>query len=398
MSYFDRSAEALMPPANASLIDELISTIETGSADEHLRILQRVTDLFMAGSRRYSDPQIELFDAVLQQLSADIEVKARARLAHQLAGMDNAPPRLIRSLAFSDEIEVAGPVLTHSVRLSDADLVENATTKSQDHLFAIAQRLKLSEAVTDALVERGNSRVVNKVARNRGAQLSLAGYGRLTVRARHDRKLMLSLVQRSDIPRQYYLKLLENASASVRARLEAINPQAADAIRGTVDEVATAMQREARDTSREHAVAARNASHRSNCGSSVTEANVHAPAHAQEFEKTVIALAKLGRFSIDLVERALLDEGSEIVLLLAKAAGCSWVTTRELLQMHAARRGLTPDELAQAFERYKKLTQETARSIVQFHERRMKERSQKTEQDAAGQVEEVSAPPAGVAA
>ena len=64
MSYFDRSAEALMPPANASLIDELISTIETGSADEHLRILQRVTDLFMAGSRRYSGPQIELFDAV----------------------------------------------------------------------------------------------------------------------------------------------------------------------------------------------------------------------------------------------------------------------------------------------------------------------------------------------
>jgi uncharacterized protein (DUF2336 family) len=402
MSYFESSTEALTPPANTSLIDKLISTIETGNADEHLRILLRVTDLFVAGSRRYSGPQIELFDAVLQQLSTDIEVKARAKLAHQLAGMDNAPPKLIRSLAFSDEIEVARPVLTHSVQLSDADLVENATTKSQDHLFAIAQRLKLSETVTDALVERGNSRVVNRVARNRGAQLSLAGYGRLTVRARHDRKLMLSLAQRSDIPRQYFLKLLENASASVRARLEAINPQAADAIRGTIDEVATAMQREARDTSREHAVAARNASRRFNCGGPVTEANVHAPAHAQEFEKTVIALAKLGRFPIDLVERALLDEGSEIVLLLAKAAGCSWVTTRELLQMHAAKRGLTPDELAQAFERYRKLTQDTARSIVQFHERRMKQRNQKPAQGAAGQAEEVSVPaacgPAGVAA
>ena len=84
-----------------------------------------------------------------------------------------------------------------------------------------------------------------------------------------------------------------------------------------------------------------------------TEANVHAPAHAQEFEKTVIALAKLGRFPIGLVERALLDEGSEIVLLLAKAAGCSWVTARELLQMYAAKRSLTRDDLAQAFERYK---------------------------------------------
>ena len=311
MSYFDRSTEALTSAENTSLIDELISTIETGNVNEHLRIVQRVTDLFMAGSRRYSGPQIELFDAVLQQLSADIEVKARAKLAHRLACMDNAPPNVIRLLAFSDEIEVAGPVLTHSMQLSDADLVENAATKSQDHLFAIAQRLKLSEAVTDALVERGNSRVVNKVARNRGARFSLAGYGRLTVRARHDRKLMVSLARRSDMPRQYFLKLLENASASVRAKLEATNPQAAAAIRGTIDEVATAMQREVRDTSREHAVAARDASHRFSCGP-VTEANVHAPAHAQEFEKTVIALAKLGQFPIDLVERALLDEGSEI--------------------------------------------------------------------------------------
>jgi uncharacterized protein (DUF2336 family) len=391
MSYLDRATEALMPAENDSLIDELIGTIETGDVNERLRILQRVTDLFMAGSRHYSGPQIELFDVVLQQLSADIEIKARAKLAQRLASMDNPPPNVIRSLAFSDEIEVAGPVLTHSMQLSDIDLVENATTKSQDHLFAIAQRLKLSEAVTDALVERGNSRVVNKVARNRGARFSLAGYGRLTVRARHDRKLMLSLAQRSDMPRQYFLKLLENASASVRAKLEAVNPQAAAAIRGTIDEVATAMQREARGTSREHAVAARNASHRG----TVTEANVHAPAHAQEFEKTVIALAKLGRFPIDLVERALLDEGSEIVLLLAKAAGCSWVTARELLQMHAAKRSLTRDDLAQAFERYKKLTKETARSIVEFHEQRTKRRSEETAQGPARQAlaEEVSARP-----
>jgi hypothetical protein len=205
---------------------------------------------------------------------------------------------------------------------------------------------------------------------------------------------MVSLARRNDMPRQYFLKLLENASASVRAKLEAINPQAAAAIRGTIDEVATAMQREVRDTSREHAAAARDASHRFSCGP-VSEANVHAPAHAQEFEKTVIALAKLGRFPIDLVERALLDEGSETILLLAKAAGCSWVTARELLQMYAAKRSLTPDDLAQAFERYKKLTHETARSIVQFHERRMKERSEATAQGAARQAlaEEVSAPP-----
>ena len=52
MSYFDRSTEALTSAENTSLIDQLISTIETGNVNEHLRIVQRVTDLVMAGSRR----------------------------------------------------------------------------------------------------------------------------------------------------------------------------------------------------------------------------------------------------------------------------------------------------------------------------------------------------------
>jgi ribosomal 50S subunit-associated protein YjgA (DUF615 family) len=54
--------------------------------------------------------------------------------------------------------------------------------------------------------------------------------------------------------------------------------------------------------------------------------------------------------------------------------------------MYAAKRSLTPDDLAQAFERYKKLTQETARSIVQFHERRMKQRSEAPAQGAVRQA------------
>ena len=141
-------------------------------------------------------------------------------MARRLAHIDNAPPQLIRSLAFDDAIAVAQPVLIHAQQLSDADLVENATTKSQDHLFAIAQRLRLSERVTDVLVERGNRKVIHKVAANTGARFSLAGYDKLTHRARRDRKLTLALARRRDLPRQYFLKLLETASASVRAKLE----------------------------------------------------------------------------------------------------------------------------------------------------------------------------------
>jgi uncharacterized protein (DUF2336 family) len=280
---------------NQSLIDELNAALATGGDDEQKRILERVADLFAAGARGYSSQQIALFDDVLQKLCADIEVKTRARLARRLAHIDNAPPRLIRSLAFDDAIAVAEPVLIHSQQLSDVDLVENATTKSQDHLFAIAQRLRLSERVTDVLVERGNRKVIHKVAANTGARFSLAGYDRLTHRARRDRKLTLALARRRDLPRQYFLKLLETASASVRAKLEAANPEAAAAIRDTVDEVASGLQQDVRKTSQRFANALRDAN-RSFNAQPFTEANVHAPAHAQEFTRTVIALAKLGRF------------------------------------------------------------------------------------------------------
>ena len=359
-----------------SLIDELNTAVASGGEKQRLRILERVTDLFAAGARGYSSDQIALFDDVLHGLCADIEVKARARLAHRLAHINNCPPKLVRSLAFDDAIEVAEPVLMHSQQLSEADLVENATTKSQLHLFAIAHRLTLSEPVTDVLVERGDHRVVNRVAINTGARFSSAGYDRLTIRARDDRRLSLALAQRADLPRQYFLKLLETASASVRSALEAANPQAAAEIRATIDDVATTMQHEVRKTSDQYATTMRDAKRSFNT-SPFTEANIQDPAHAQDFDRTVAALAKLGGFPVDLVERALLDKGDDLILIIARAADCSWATVKELLQMYVAERDLGPNDLARAAERYKKLTQETAREIINFYERRIKHRTQK---------------------
>jgi uncharacterized protein (DUF2336 family) len=356
---------------NVSIIDELIGAVDSGSAKQRQKILQRITDLFVAGSRNYSREQVALFDDVLQQISNDIEVRARARMAQRLAGIENAPPALIRNLAFDDEVAVAAPVLANSMLLTDADLVENARTKSQKHLLAIAQRLKLSEAVTDVLVERGDREVVRKVARNRGARFSLAGYDKLTAHARYDRRLTLALGERTDIPRQHFLKLLECASATVRAKLEAANPDMAEAVRKSVDDVATAMQHGARAASELHSAAERKA--RRFKAHPVTEGNVHAPARAQEFEKVVIALARLGRFPVDLVERALVDEGTDMVLILARAAGCSWATAKELLQMQAAGRRMTESDWAQAQKRYTGFSADVARSILDFYRQRMKE-------------------------
>jgi uncharacterized protein (DUF2336 family) len=368
-------------PECQSLIDELNDVVAAGDDQQRSRIIERVADLFAAGSRSYSSDQISLFDDVLRKLSADIEVKARARLARRLARIDNAPPKLIRDLAFDDAIVVAKPVLVHSLQLSDADLAENARTKSQDHLLAIARRLKLGEPVTNVLVERGDHRVVHRVVKNNGARISLAGYDKLTNLALHSRKLTLALAKRSDLPRQTFLKLLETASAAVRVELERANPEAAAAIRDTIDDVATSVQQEVRVASRRYAAMLRDANRLFNARP-FTEATIHARARAQDFERTVVALVKLGPFPVDLVERALLNKGEDMILILAKAAGCSWTTVKELLLMHVAERRLQPADLARFFDRYKKLPRETARNIVNFYGERVKLRT--AEPEAAG--------------
>lgn len=70
-----------------------------------------------------------------------------------------------------------------------------------------------------------------------------------------------------------------------------------------------------------------------------------------------------------------------MVLLLTKAAGCSWTTARELLLMYVANRGLNAEDMSRSFERYKKLSQETARNIVDFYERRMSLRAEADEKN-----------------
>ena len=118
--------------AYQTILDEIETGLASGNVRHRLKLLQRVTDLFVAGSRPYSGAEIAKFDDVLGELATEIEVEARKRLAQRLAALPDSPPKLIRRLAFDDAIAVAAPVLVASPQLSDADLVENAATKSQD--------------------------------------------------------------------------------------------------------------------------------------------------------------------------------------------------------------------------------------------------------------------------
>jgi uncharacterized protein (DUF2336 family) len=349
-----------------SLIRDLEQAIAAGSPAMRLDALTRVTDLFLAGSGRHTDEQLALFDDILMVLIDTIEVNARAQLSRRLSGRADAPQKVVRTLAFDDSIVVAAPVLMRSQQLSDIDLVENANTKSQAHLQAITQRNSLSEPVTDVLIERGNSRVIQLVARNAGARFSDSGFGKLVTKAAHDEGLARYVGSRQDIPRHHFVKLLESASADVRARLVEANPQLAEMIDATVADVSSCIGDDVRSTSRDHARAVARVKRLHRTGQ-FSEADLHAYANADDFERASVALAALGEFEIELVERALLDRSSDLILILARAAKCCRATVRAVLMMPSADRRLSPMDLAEALSQFDRLQLATARSALEFY-------------------------------
>jgi uncharacterized protein (DUF2336 family) len=348
-----------------SLLDELETTLASGSSSRGIAILTSVTDLFINGAQRFSEDQIGVFDDVMARLMVRIEAKARAKLAQRLAPIANAPSNVIHLLASDDDIEVARPVLTRSERLSEHTLVATANSKSQQHLYAITQRDALSEAVTDILVERGDRDVVHAVVKNRGARFSDAGFRVLVTRSDGDDALASEVGMRGDIPRQHFLMLLEKASSAVRARLAAENPQASDAIDGVMAEVVGGIRDEIRNSSPAFA-AAEAAVARQNRIRRIGESEIYQYARDRKFEETAIALALLCDTPIDVVERALLDPGAEIVLILAKFAGLSSTTTKAVLLLRAADRGMSTEDLEQALMSFNRLQPETAKRVLGF--------------------------------
>jgi uncharacterized protein (DUF2336 family) len=357
--------------AQESLIDQLEGMLADKDLSRRAEVLRRVTDLFVQGSGKFSDEQIELFDGVMSKLVENIELAVRVALGNRLARVSDAPGKVIRTLAFDDAIEVAAPVLAHSTRLDDATLAENARTKGQGHLLAISGRSVLTEIVTDVLVVRGNHQVVVSTVDNRGAKFSTSGMSTLVERARDNSDLALRVWSRPDISRHDLVKLFAQASEIVRNKLEAANPRQAALIRSAVAEASEEIQATARAASDDHAEALDRVRTLHSRGQ-LDEAQLHAFVHEGNFDRTVVALSLMCNLPIGLIERVLVQSEPEQVLVLAKAIDLSWETTKAVLVLQAGRSGLAKNRLDQCFANFFRLQPKSARAAVQFYRLREK--------------------------
>jgi uncharacterized protein (DUF2336 family) len=354
------------------LIDELEQAISNGDIARRAKALRLVADLFELGSGRFSDEHIALFDQIMQCLVSKIETSARASFGSFLASLPDAPCGVIRVLAFDSAIEVAGAVLSRSTRIEQADLILGARTLSQSHLLAISERADLSDKVTDVLLERGNHAVARCAAQNTGASFSVDGYAALVDRSRDDVDLALSVWARPGLPRMSLVKLFVEASEAVQQRFEADDPGKSSVVRQLVARASHELLRQTRAGSPAQVDALEQVEALSRSGK-LEEARLVEFAELGDFDKTTIALSKMCDLPIELVERVLVKNNHEQLLVLAKAANLTWETTKAVLILSVLPEWLDPDEIERAFITYTRLKLKTATTAVDFY--RLRERA-----------------------
>src|SRR3954470_2583415 len=356
--------------ASASLIPELEDVIQHGSQDKRAATVKRIANLFIDGAPQFNEDHIGLFDDVLCRI-VEIESKARAEMAQSMAPLKNAPMALIHKLARDDDIAVAGPVLTQSIRLKETELVELAKTKGQAHLAAIAGREGIGEAVTDVLVRRGDSEVMHNVAHNQTAKLSEGGFSALVKRAEGDGDLAEKVGQRPDIPAHLFRDLLVRATAVVQQRLlQAAKPETRSEIQRVLEKVSKEFDNST--PVRDYAAAQRAvlALHRTG---SLGEPELAQFAKDKTFEETVAALSLLCGIPVETADRLMAGDRPDPILILCKAAGYGWSKARAIIMSRPSARATSTPAIDAAFSNFEKLSPSTAQRVVRFWQVRQPE-------------------------
>ena len=201
-----------------SRLTDLIALAKETSSQKRRELLREVTDLFFT-RHAPTDPELRQFDSVLTQLATDMEEAVRAELGYRFASAENAPRRLIFTLANDEAISVAEPVLSGSQALSEDELLQVVKTHGQDHLRAVSRREIVPEAVSDVIVERGDDQTLNVLLRNDGARLSREASEAAVERAVKNPELHEAVIERKNLPADLLNEMYFVAEARLRQRI-----------------------------------------------------------------------------------------------------------------------------------------------------------------------------------
>lgn len=351
--------------APIELINDLEDAVKGGSSDRRVRMLRQVTDLFLAGADRLSESQVELFGDVLVRLTDRIEAGALSRLSMTLADLAVAPREAVRQLAFHEEAVVAAPVLLKSECLDDADLIEIASKRGQDHLVAISGRRALNKSLTDVLLRRGGQAVRSVLANNVGARFSDEGFSVLVANAERDEQIAESVGLRADLPPRLLRELVSKATDVVRQRLlSQASPELRATIESALQDVTAKIEQgvpKALDCSEAYAAVTKLSQ-----SGQLDDPIVAVFATRRQYTYVIASLAILSAVSTEAIQCLMDVPGCTGLVVACRAAQLSWPTTLAIINHRNGIERLSPAQTAQHKQAFESLSLPSAQRTIRF--------------------------------
>jgi uncharacterized protein (DUF2336 family) len=157
---------------------------------------------------------------IVRIMAKDVEVSVRAALAKSLRQATHLPHDVALQLA-RDMDSVALPILTHSLVLTDDDLIDIVRGGSGLKQAAVAGRPEVSEPVAAALVTSGDEASVAALMRNRGAHVSEQSLGQAIERFADSDAVKEGMARREALPITIAERLVVLVSDRLREHLVA---------------------------------------------------------------------------------------------------------------------------------------------------------------------------------
>ena len=196
-------------------LEELVKLARDKSQESRSILVAAINDLYSGEEELLTKQDRAIMVDIIRRLIHEVEISVRRTLAEKLAERPDTPEDLVLTLA-NDEIEVAHPILVNSEVLKDPELIEIVQHRTMEHQVAIAMRPKISEPVSDALVETKNERAITTLLSNQNAMISNSTMEDLVDQSAQIPGYQEPLVRRHDLSPELGRKLYWAVSAALR--------------------------------------------------------------------------------------------------------------------------------------------------------------------------------------
>ncbi len=177
------------------------------------------------------------YDA-LSMLAKDQATRVRQILSEALRDVADAPPDVIRRLAWDVEAAVATPVLRFSSILTDEDLIEIIRAKpSEGCVSAVSQRDGVSDAVSNAIIDSSDTEAIALLLGNESAQIREETLNKVIEQAEKIDLWHMPLAMRPRLPTVAAVKIARFVADDILKRMAArqdLSPKAYAAVREVV--------------------------------------------------------------------------------------------------------------------------------------------------------------------